>query len=103
MCAEIAGALGNPAQRGGSQRAGHPWFPPLLPGAAEVSGCAGARPREPRACGTRSAEARTWGCVLRVLRSARLRSVSVFGEGGRRPAHVAMKAWLNTSLREPQV
>uniref|UniRef100_A0ABK0LQ23 NADH:ubiquinone oxidoreductase complex assembly factor 6 n=2 Tax=Rattus norvegicus TaxID=10116 RepID=A0ABK0LQ23_RAT len=35
-CAAPAEALGSPAQRGCSQRAGHPGFPPLLPGAAEV-------------------------------------------------------------------
>lgn len=51
-CAAAPGTLGSPAQRGGDQRARHPGFRPLLPGAAEVSGGAvPGRPGEPGACG----------------------------------------------------
>lgn len=82
-CAAPAEALGSPAQRGCSQRAGHPGFPPLLPGAAEVSGRARGtfHPREPRARGTRSAEPGAWGCLLAARPCVLLGPVLVLGGG----------------------
>lgn len=107
-CAAPAGALGSPAQRGGSQRAGHTRFPPLLPGAAEVSGRAPGtfHPREPRAGGTRSAEPGAWGCVLAAGPCVLLRSAGPGAGAWRRPharsrGHEILAGFLpqlNTSL-----